>query len=214
MGVTPVLQPDPREVSQMRVNLLRRTLPSALAFGSIIFITAAGSWAHAKEAPVTKEQDAITVGAGPYTGPTPAELAKLATAQHETAVVPPEAKLAAVSTVGQPQQGGLTPAQLAKLQTLLQALPAPPPEMVKLPTMEVPKDGIPEMTPQEREKLSEIEAHGTSIGTPASGAGDGVAPVRQATGNDAGAGSNPVTNGKTAGKGVPTAPQKASGNDR
>ncbi len=196
----------------MRVQPLRSTLSSALA-GFLIFITmAAGTLARGGEAPATKEQDVITVGTGPYTGPTAAELAKLAMVQHESSVAPSEAKARAVSTIGPARSPELTPAQLAKLQTLLQALPAPPPEMVKLPPIEVPKDGIPEMTAQEREKLAEITAHGGSIGEPAGDNGGEVAPVGQR--NEHGVGATAPVTGQGSHKAVSTTPQKATGSDR
>jgi hypothetical protein len=214
MGVTPVLQPDPEEGFTMRVHPLRSTLSSTLAIISIFSVTTVGSRAHAEGAPLTKGPDAITVGAGHYSGPTPAELAKLATAQHEVVTVPPAEKGSAVSTIGQAQSHELTPAQLAKLQTLLQALPAPVPDMVKLPPMELPKDGIPELTAQEREKLAQLQAHEGSIDAPASENGGEIAPIGQSNGNGAGNGPAPAADAKESGKAVPTTPQKVSGSDR
>jgi type II secretory pathway component HofQ len=94
-----------------------------------------------------------TVGTDPYIGPLPEELTKLAQVEAAGVTSPTPAKAPETTTI---TKGGPTPPTAAELAKLA-ALPANPdtlpvPVMPKLELMNVPKEGTPELTTQEREK--------------------------------------------------------------
>lgn len=105
-------------------------------------------------AAVTKGIEVSTVGTAPYLGPLPEELAKLAQPEATTVISPSPAKEPDTATITRSGGNTLTEAELAKVAALLLLIPAPPPEpaMLKLEVMPVPKDGVPQLTAQEREK--------------------------------------------------------------
>lgn len=192
----------------MRVHRRRSAFMLLLAAIPILSLMIAGPWARALEAPTPKGPDVVTEGTDPYTGPTPAELAKLAAQNAGTATVPPEAKLAETATIIRGVEGPPSPAEQAKLQAVQQTLP--PPVMTKLPIMVVPKDGIPELTAQEREKLAEQRAQEGPQGAPAvennpQTSGNGQSNVNSTT---PGVNTNPKENT------TPTTPGKATRTDR
>jgi hypothetical protein len=112
-------------------------------------------------APITKGPEVSTVGSGPYLGPLPEELSKLAEMDAATAESSSSDKEPAAATMTAGGLNILTTEEQAKLAALL-AVPVTPLEstMPKLGIMEIPKDGIPELTQQEREK------HAIELATP------------------------------------------------
>jgi hypothetical protein len=106
-------------------------------------------------APVTKGPEVSTVGTGPYLGPLPDEVAKLA--QLEAAAVTPPApgKEPAAATITTGGGNVLTVAELAKLAAL-KTLPAkrPVPTMSKPVLKKGQAGGTVPVTAQEREKTA------------------------------------------------------------
>jgi hypothetical protein len=109
---------------------------------------------------VTKGQDVSTVGTGPYTGPTPAEVAKLTAVLAAPAVAPAPEKASAFATMTISEVVTLTDAEKAKLEAIL-SLPSTqaPVTMTKLEPMVVPTVGTPDLTPQERAKRAAELTH-------------------------------------------------------
>lgn len=166
-----------------------------------VLLMITGPWSRAEEAR-TKGPDVVTAGTGPYTGPTAAELAKLAGQETGSGADASVGKAQEAATINREGGNTLTPAELLKLQTLLQTLP--PPDMLKLPVMELSKDGTPEMTAQELQKLARMRVQEGTVGTTGGGgtiSGSGQtetqAPVREAGGGPAG-------------RSIPKTPDKAS----
>ena len=101
----------------------------------------------------SKGPEVTTVGADPYVGPLPEELAKLGQGAVAEESVPLSEKEAPTQTVISGKGDLLTAEALAKLAVLLEApLVSPPWVMDKLAPMEVPTIGDPELTPEEWEK--------------------------------------------------------------
>ena len=105
------------------------------------------------DASMTKGQEVETVGTGPYLGPLPEELEKLAQVEAAAAAAPLPEKGPAVVTLTPSRGDTLTAAEQAKLASFLASpVPLVTPEMMKLGTMQVPTTGVSQLTAQEREK--------------------------------------------------------------
>jgi len=112
-------------------------------------------------APTTKGPEVSTVGTDPYIGPLPEELAKLAQLEATPVTSPPPVKEQATATITTGGGNTLTAEELAKLAAFLAVPVTPPaPVMPKLEIMTVLKDGIPQLTAQERDK------HARELATP------------------------------------------------
>lgn len=119
----------------------------------LLVLAPRGSSALAESSPATKGPEVSTVGTGPYLGPLPEELAKLAQLAAAAELTPAPAKEPAAATITTGAGNTLTVEELAKLA----ALPAivdttSVPLMLKLVPMTVSKDGTASLTPQERDK--------------------------------------------------------------
>lgn len=124
---------------------------------ALVLIGAGGSRAWADDPAHTKAPEVSTIGTGAYTGPVPEELSKLALVEAAPAASPTQAKEAEASTVTPGDGTTLSEEALAKMTALLSvpmALPLPVP-MLKLEPMQVAEEGIPQLTPQEREKRAQ-----------------------------------------------------------
>ena len=121
--------------------------------------------AFADATPATKAPEVSTVGAGPYSGPLPEELAKLA--QMVPSAAAPAIKAANTITVGPSSMQPPTPEALAKLaEYLATPVTLPLPEMSKLEAMQVPTEGTPALTPEELEKrANELAARRANLPT-------------------------------------------------
>jgi hypothetical protein len=130
---------------------------------------------------ITKGPEVSTVGTGPYHGPLPEELAKLAAVEAAGVTSPLPAKTPETVTITKGGPIAPTAAELAKLA----ALPTNPdtlavPVMPKLGLMQVPRDGTPELTAQEREKRArELAApHVITLNSPTGQVRSGDSPSR------------------------------------
>jgi|GEM_PF-3558828 len=188
-----------------RTPILWMILTTTLVVAGVMF----ASWAHAQDSPPTKGPDAITVGTGPYTGPTPAELAKKA-AQDAAAPALSEAKMPEAQVIHQDAgapvltQGEL--AKLAELEAYLRSLPGP--VMRKVPEMVLPKTGNQELTAQEKTKLAKERAQESATG--ASEKGPDIVTV----GSPDATAPSPEEIAKMKAIDDPTAPQPAPRTDR
>ena len=125
-------------------------------FGALLLFSP-DSWkssAFANEpTPFTKGPEVSTVGAGPYLGPLPEELSKLAQVEAVAVDSPSLDKEPDATTITTVGGNTLTAEELAKLAAF-PAVPAtlPVPFMPKLDLMDVPTEGIPELTAEELQK--------------------------------------------------------------
>jgi hypothetical protein len=136
-----------RFTAPVRSSLIRSF--AAVSFLSAVFLLPA----RADSVPSPKGAEVTTVGTGPYAGPLPEELAKLAQQQALPETAPLSAKEPAVSTMTTVGADSLTLAEQVKLEALrIFPVTLPLPLMIKLEPMHISKEGTAVLTPQEREK--------------------------------------------------------------
>lgn len=144
-------------MSLFQAKMNTRRFPRLVLFiASSVFIPISGSTALAEDPPMGKGPEVSTVGTGPYLGPLPEELAKLEQTETLPETVPPQSKDTPATTITPGIGNTLTVEELAKLAELL-AIPVTLPSTVmeKLEPMQVPVNGIPSLTAEEREKRAQ-----------------------------------------------------------
>lgn len=178
----------------------------------LLALTPRGSSALADSSPTAKSPEVSTVGTGPYLGPDAAELAKLAQQEASTEAAPTPPKEPAVATISTGAGNILTVAELAKWAAVQTILGTPSvPLMPKLGPMTVAKNGVPDLTAQERDK------HARELATPQARPTTPLilppAQVRTA-GSSVDPGSTPDEIAKPNGSGTPAASSSAPRSSR
>ena len=136
----------------------------------MITLSSADGWSPARAegpAPTTKGEEVSTVGSGPYAGPMPEELTKLAELAAAIPAPSPPKKEPSADTITGGGGHTLTDAERAKAAAL-PVIPSSLPDwlMLKLTPMVVSKDGVPQLTAPERAKRAvELSAPPTAAGS-------------------------------------------------